>query len=55
MALFDNNLKAIFFNGKAYRAAYLGAKLLWRKLLSCFSSGWDNHRGWSNDEGWNNN
>lgn len=45
----------IFFGTKAIAYIYIGAKLIWRLINSCFGAGyWVSESGWSNEDGWNN-
>ena len=52
-----NDIKLIkaVLNNKIVSAMYLGTKLLWNAIRSCFGSGkWINDKSWSNIEGWKN-
>lgn len=40
---------------KIVTAIYIGAKLVWEQIKSCFSSGsWSNIKPWINKESWKN-
>lgn len=49
-----SSLLSVFFGGVEYTSAYLAGKQIWQKLMSCFSSGWNNDLKWDADAGWNN-
>jgi hypothetical protein len=52
----DTKLSKVVFNNKAVLSIYLGTKLLWEAINSCFGKGyWINNKTWSNTDKWRNN
>lgn len=44
-----------FFGSKIITATYLGARLIWQAIKSCFGAGfWRNDKPWDNKEGYKN-
>ena len=53
--MIGNNLNYVTLGDKIISVIYLGGKLVWSAIRSCFGSGrWLNDRPWSNTEGWKN-
>jgi hypothetical protein len=51
----DYNVRAVRLGTQVIKAIYIGAKLVWNTIRSCFGSGyWDNDRPWDNDDAWQN-
>lgn len=51
----SNKIVQVILNNKIATAIYLGVKLVWNSIRSCFGNGyWDNDQVWNNDESWNN-
>lgn len=49
-------LSALHIGQAAKSALYIGAKLIWQAVRSCFGSGfWVNQKPWLNNESWKNN
>lgn len=47
------DVSQIRVGNKIVTAVYIGAKLVWQSIRSCFGSGfWINSSPWKNDEGW---
>lgn len=56
MKMNDTKLSKVVFNNKAVLSIYLGTKLLWEAINSCFGKGyWINNKTWSNTDKWRNN
>lgn len=50
-----SNVPAIYKGRKVVSAVYLGLKLLWQYIKSCFGRGyWINEKMWSNTDAWAN-
>lgn len=50
------DVSQIRVGNKIVTAVYIGAKLVWQSIRSCFGSGfWINSSPWKNDEGWKTN
>lgn len=48
-------ISQLVINGKILSAVYVGTRLVWQAIRSCFGSGgWINDKPWLNDEGWRN-
>lgn len=48
-------LSARYVGRNVVLAVYLGAKLVWEAVASCFGSGyWSNDKPWSNTDAWRN-
>lgn len=48
-------ITGVRINGKIVVAIYLGTKLIWEAINSCFGKGfWINKKPWSNKDGWRN-
>lgn len=46
-------LAALRRGGRAYSVVYMGAKLVWEAIRSCFGSGyWADDKPWLDDEPW---
>lgn len=51
----NKEIAAIQIGKRAAAAVYVGAKLVWQAVRSCFGAGfWRNDKPWRNDEGWKN-
>lgn len=51
----SKELTARYMGKKAVSAIYIGTRLAWQAISSCFGAGyWDNDKPWSNDDAWNN-
>ncbi len=51
----QKEMSARYLGAKAIEAVYLGARLVWESISSCFGSGyWIDNRPWSNTDGWRN-
>lgn len=49
------DLVARFVGRRAVVAVYVGKKLVWQNVRSCFGNGyWKNGKPWKNDEAWKN-
>ncbi len=49
------DLSSVRFGSHVVSAIYVGTKLVWQAIRSCFGSGyWINTSPWKNDEGWAN-
>lgn len=49
-------LSARYYGTKVISAVYLGARLIWEAVNSCFGSGfWIREKAWSNTDSWRNN
>jgi hypothetical protein len=47
-------IKDRFLGSRVITETYLGLKLIWKAIKSCFSGFWDNKQPWSNEESWKN-
>lgn len=46
-------ITAIYIGKRALSAVYVGAKLVWSAVSSCFGSGfWRSDKPWSRTDGW---
>lgn len=55
MIINGKSINALVINGKQIVYFYIGDKLIWQIVNSCFSRGfWVNEQPWKNDEPWNN-
>ena len=51
----DKEIILVQLGNKIITQIYLGAKLVWEAIRSCFGAGfWKNEAPWSNIEGWKN-
>ena len=51
----QNEIKERYWGIKPIAYVYLGIKLTWSAVSSCFGSGmWLNYKPWSNDDAWKN-
>lgn len=51
----DKEITLVQLGSKAITQIYLGIKLVWEAIRSCFGAGfWKNESPWSNTEGWKN-
>ena len=51
----NKNISQIYYGGRPIKAVYRGLRLIWQKILSCFSAGyWINDKNWDNESGWKN-
>ena len=51
----QNEIKERYWGIKPIAYVYLGIKLIWSAVSSCFGSGmWLNAKPWSNDDAWKN-
>lgn len=51
----DKEVVGRFYNNKIISATYLGLKLVWQAVKSCFGAGfWRNDKPWDNKEGYKN-
>ena len=51
----QNEIKERYWGIKPIAYVYLGIKLIWSAVSSCFGSGmWLNYKPWSNDDAWRN-
>lgn len=49
-------LSARYYGTKVISAVYLGSRLIWEAVNSCFGSGfWIKEKAWSNTDSWHNN
>lgn len=49
------DVSQIRVGNKIITAVYIGTKLVWQSIRSCFGPGfWINSSPWKNDEGWKN-
>lgn len=49
-------LSARYYGTKVISAVYLGSRLIWEAVNSCFGSGfWIREKAWSNTDSWRNN
>lgn len=49
-------LSARYYGTKVISAVYLGSRLIWEAVNSCFGSGfWIKEKAWSNIDSWRNN
>lgn len=52
----NKEIGLIYYANKAISEVYIGSKLVWQAIKSCFASGyWINEKPWINTEGWKNN
>lgn len=55
MIVKGRNITALVVQGKEIAYFYIGDKLIWQSVRSCFGGGyWINESPWKNDEGWKN-
>ena len=52
----SEELAARYYGRKVVSAVYLGTRLIWQAISSCFGSGvWVNKYPWKNGDAWKNN
>lgn len=55
MIINGKTITALVIEGKQIAYFYIGDKLIWQAIRSCFSKGyWDDRMPWNNTEGWKN-
>lgn len=57
MAIYKNNneITALWKNGHQIQAVYLGIRMIWQGIRSCFGAGyWISEKPWLSSEGWKN-
>lgn len=55
MTIKNKQITALVIEGKQIIYFYIGDKLIWQAIRSCFSNGyWDNKMAWNNKEAWKN-
>lgn len=51
----SENVEKYFIGSKAVSSIWLGSKLIWTAISSCFGAGfWNNLLKWDNNDGWKN-
>lgn len=51
----SKELTARYIGRKAVSAIYIGTRLVWQAISSCFGAGsWDSAQPWSHTDGWEN-
>lgn len=50
----NKDIESVFVGKKLVNRIYLGAKIVWDAIKSCFSKYWKNNIPWVNSEPWEN-
>lgn len=49
----NRNISKIYFGSRIVNAVYKGHKLVWQRIISCFSKGyWIDEYSWTDDTSW---